>query len=285
MDAFLTKLFSILDSAAMLSAGFYGLFFFVAIWGAISDRNTNPNIFSSVLRYYHQSTSSPAIIFHIFFACVSLRFVVSLFSQDSFEIVIWTFFFFLAVLSWFSSFITSVSPTDYSDLEETTEDLAFEKLRPRRHKKESSLTQIVPRRKDRLLSRTEQNLARLERTVSDQLDLLEKDLPANRPSAKPIIMERLQPYLQHSTKEAQTWDDDFDYAATARTLIFNIAFDAISSGQYHLHAGVINPMTAGPNLLAITYRCLDWAVEHGHITEEEKETTLKTLRTNIKSVG
>lgn len=285
MDAFFSKLVAILDSAAMLSAGLYGLFFLVAIWGAISDRNTNPNIFSSALRYYHQSTSAPAFIFYVLFGCVSLRFLLSWFSKDPFEIGFWAVFFLLALLSWFSSFITSVSSSDYADLEESVSEQAMEKLHPPRHKKPAPLTQIVSRRKDRFLSRSEQNLARLERTVSAQLDLLEKDLPDGRLSAKPIIMDGLQPYLQHSTKEAQTWDDDFDYAATARTLIFNIAFDAISSGQYNLHAGVINPMTAGPNLLAITYRCLDWAVEHGHITEEEKETTLKTLRANIKSVG
>ena len=284
MDTFLPKVLQVLNSAAQVSAGIYGLFFFVAVIGAINDRHECPKVFSSALRYYHQATSSPSVLFHIFFACVSLRFVISLFLHDSFEIGFWAFFFLIALLSVLSSFPFTVSAADRADLADAVTERAEQELSPHPRKR-ASLTQVIPRRKDCFLSRAEQNLARLERTVSDQLDLLERDLPSNHTPAKPIIMAGLQPYLQHNSEDAKTWGDDFDYATTARTLIFNIAFDTISSGKYHLHTGVINPMDAGPNLLAITCRCLDWAFEHGHITAEEKESTLNTLRENIKSVG
>lgn len=285
MPALLLRIFDFLNNLALFSYSIFSLFFIVSIISAISNRHSCPQIFQSFFRNYQQSTSSPFVIFRIMSFSVILRFLFSFFLNQSSDLGFWTFGLILVLLSLFSSYITSISASDYADLADSVTKQATQKLSSHHHKNPSFLNQIVPRRKDKLLSLAEENLARLERTVSDQVDLLERDLPESRPSAKPIIMEMLQPYLQNNIEDAKTWGNDFDYAKTARILIFNIAFDSISSGKYNLYTGIINPMSAGPNLLTITQRCLDWAYEHGHITAEEKESTLKTLHENIRFVG
>lgn len=128
------------------------------------------------------------------------------------------------------------------------------------------------------------NMRRFEQMVSDLLDSMEDSFTDGKPSAKPIVMEALKPYLQNYTESSKNWDD-FDYANYSYSTIFHIAFDALSSGRFHISTGSINPLGPGPHLLKIVHTCLNWSCDNGYITDEEKAETISCLNNNIHSAG
>lgn len=128
------------------------------------------------------------------------------------------------------------------------------------------------------------NIRRFEQMVSDLLDSMEDSFTDGKPSAKPIVMEALKPYLQNYTESSKNWDD-FDYANYSYSTIFHIAFDALSSGRFHISTGSINPLGPGPHLLKIVHTCLNWSCDNGYITDEEKAETISCLNNNIHSAG
>ena len=105
------------------------------------------------------------------------------------------------------------------------------------------------------------------------------------PSAKDDILEEAQKYFDDSREEAATWGPDFDYVSTAYILLFNISFDLLTSGRYHIAPGMINPSSSAPNLRRFISASLDWAVDHGTITAEQKAEQLSMLAQGIAAAG
>ncbi len=151
--------------------------------------------------------------------------------------------------------------------------------------KSKPVNQSVNRFSDKVRTRSASNLAQLHKVISETLDLLESSTKDGKPSAKQIVLSGLAPYFNASKEEAATWSEDYDYAKSARILIFNIAFDELSTGKYNLGTGFINPMGEGVHLQFYVQSCLNWSFDRGYITEQERDETLTALRKNISSVG
>ena len=151
--------------------------------------------------------------------------------------------------------------------------------------KSKPVNQSVNRFSDKVRTRSASNLAQLHKVISETLDLLESSTKDGKPSAKQIVLSGLAPYFNASKEEAATWSEDYDYAKSARILIFNIAFDELSTGKYNLGTGFINPMGEGVHLQFYVQSYLNWSFDRGYITEQELDETLTALRKNISSVG
>ena len=131
------------------------------------------------------------------------------------------------------------------------------------------------------------HLNRLEAEISKILDMWEEKLNPMQQSAKPIIMEYLHSdFNQKEVLElAASWSNNFDYSFEAHKGIYQLAIRALTSGKYHLSYGVLNPMGPGPHLNGFVHLYLNWAVEQGYLTPEEKTDELSLLANQIAQVG
>ena len=68
-------------------------------------------------------------------------------------------------------------------------------------------------------------------------------------------------------------------------LIACIAGNLVSSGQYHIYRGVLNPMGPGEDLLKILDLALDELVAMGDISKEEAAEQKEVVRKNIEEMG
>jgi hypothetical protein len=69
------------------------------------------------------------------------------------------------------------------------------------------------------------------------------------------------------------------------SLITYISGNLISSGQYHIYRGVLNPMGPGEDLLKILDSGLDELVAMGDMSEEEAMEQKEVVRKNIEEMG
>lgn len=105
------------------------------------------------------------------------------------------------------------------------------------------------------------------------------------PSAKNDINVILKKTLEAAYDEFKEWDGTENYDRIANAMLADITFDMLSSGKYHLYAGMLNPMNCTKNLRRIYEKAMCYAVQIGEITEKEKQEQLDLLRENISSIG
>lgn len=102
---------------------------------------------------------------------------------------------------------------------------------------------------------------------------------------KNVVLKNAISEIQTIEKSGITSEADFDGITAAYTMIYNITFDLLSSGEYHVYRGELNPMNESSHLYSVCLQCLEWAEKHGQITNEEKEEQLEILKENIQHVG
>ena len=100
---------------------------------------------------------------------------------------------------------------------------------------------------------------------------------------KNILLKYINPIIQNSKEQAKRWDSTFDYEKNIYGVISNISFDLVASGHFHIHRGHLTP--TGEYLHQIHDLTLYWLYNNNHITKEQKNTNMKALLDNIKSVG
>lgn len=106
------------------------------------------------------------------------------------------------------------------------------------------------------------------------------------PSCKPAIEKYTVRLLNDCKEEIAEWNDsEFDYEKMARTIIVNAAFDLLTSGKYHIGAGVLNPMSCVKKLEAVYINAMKEAVQTGEITEDELKEQYMYLRKCISEAG
>ncbi len=67
--------------------------------------------------------------------------------------------------------------------------------------------------------------------------------------------------------------------------IANVSGDYLSSGDYHLHRGILNPKRIGSDLLRIFDGALDELLNSGYMDEREAKEQKDGIREQIKQVG
>ena len=100
-----------------------------------------------------------------------------------------------------------------------------------------------------------------------------------------VIFSELHKHFPKGKQESKTWKSDFDYDLTAKKIIFNITWDEVASGNYHLYYGVLNPMRIGPELQSLCVSCLYEFAEKGYISESERDEQISLLQYKISIVG
>ena len=67
--------------------------------------------------------------------------------------------------------------------------------------------------------------------------------------------------------------------------IANVSGDYVSSGEYHLYRGILNPMGIGSDLLKIFDGALDELINCGYMDERQAKEQKDGIREQIKQVG
>lgn len=135
---------------------------------------------------------------------------------------------------------------------------------------------ILPLKNDEC--RRKANLFR-ETVRNEIISVQDKKLP----SCEDIIMAKLDSEIMSHIDEFDEWEDDVDYSKVSISNLYNIAFDMVASGQYHLYTGILKP--DGQQLRYICSKCLEKANRNGYITTEEMKQQLRVLQESIQEVG
>ena len=131
----------------------------------------------------------------------------------------------------------------------------------------------------------EKNIDYLKLRIKNIIELLEGEMHDSYPKCEFVLIEEIYKQIDSLKNNAETWKKDFDYNFLSYKLIYNSAFDLLSSGKFHLYYGVLNPMNESTHLYKICISCLNWYIETSRCTEEQKREQLEILDENIKSVG
>ena len=134
-------------------------------------------------------------------------------------------------------------------------------------------------------SKKVKNIDYLKLRIRNIVELLEGEIHDNYPKCDSVLVKEIYEQIDRLKNNAEDWGKNFDYNFLAYKLIYNSAFNLLSSGKFHLYHGVLNPMNESTHLYKICISCLNWYVETGRCTEEQKAEQLEILNENITSVG
>jgi len=102
-------------------------------------------------------------------------------------------------------------------------------------------------------------------------------------SCREMLVNEFQSEMKKHRSEVRGFGSDTDYYEIAWSWIVNMAFDHLSSGEFHFYAGQLKPQ--GRMMLIIYQYGMNWAFERGHISQEEYDEQLTLLRETISSLG
>lgn len=105
----------------------------------------------------------------------------------------------------------------------------------------------------------------------------------NYPSCEELVMDEVDKVIEESCNEFGEWEDDVDFLKVSLTNLYNITFDMLSTGKYHVYSGVLN--VTGNQLRNICTGCLYKAYKNNYITEEEYEDQLTVISESIQNIG
>ena len=132
-----------------------------------------------------------------------------------------------------------------------------------------------------LFNNNEKKIKKLRNKIIEVLSLIQN--PSDL-SAENDILSVFDTMMKKNSKQASSWDKNFDYEYTAYKLIYNTAFDLLCSGRYHIWAGELNPLSPAPNLYRACEKCLDYYILKGTATEHERKEQLNYLHDCIKQL-
>lgn len=100
-----------------------------------------------------------------------------------------------------------------------------------------------------------------------------------------LLMGRLSQTLDAREDEVAQWTATTDYLALAYKLLYHLAFDSLTSGQFHICRGELNPASEALHLVTVCNACLDWYVSRGIISPAQKTEQEELLVEEITVVG
>ena len=128
------------------------------------------------------------------------------------------------------------------------------------------------------------NSTRLLNICGDLIDNYQRG--RHKPSCKQDLMELIDTRVRAAKDEIAEWKDyDTDYIKIAHTLLAHASFDLLASGEYHIFAGVLNPMSCADNLMDVYKASMEYGVHHGLLDDETREEQYRYLISCIMSVG
>lgn len=126
------------------------------------------------------------------------------------------------------------------------------------------------------------NRAKLMSLISQTIDFYESSYQGFGLSCKNDLVKAIEKDINRSKEEIANWQDyDTDYLYIAHVMIQTTSFEMLSSGMYNSGRGTLAPHTCAKKMLHVHNKCLESAMEHKWITEEDFEETKTNLRLNI----
>ena len=71
----------------------------------------------------------------------------------------------------------------------------------------------------------------------------------------------------------------------SRTLLLNKCYSLLSSGEFHIHFGTLNPYGIAPSLRKVYEGCAKWLLDNNYLTKEQYDENHRCLQENIDMVG
>lgn len=135
-------------------------------------------------------------------------------------------------------------------------------------------------------SKIEKNKSKFYSICENLILEYEKDTAITTPSSKNDVMLWIKNDIETSSDIKEFFSDStIDYNEYANIFISRAAFSLLTSGTYHIHYGVLNPMGIAKNLKAIYNCAILWALNNGKISEKQKEEQYNLLMEGISQVG
>jgi len=122
-------------------------------------------------------------------------------------------------------------------------------------------------------------------TFEYTIDTLENSFNDALPSCKILLLNSVQPIVDNSIEQSRNWDENFNYTSMVYKTLYNLCFDLLSTGRFHIYKGILNPLNESQHLLKMLYSCLDYYVDNNYIDKSTKNEQLKILEENIANVG
>lgn len=145
---------------------------------------------------------------------------------------------------------------------------------------------VMKSSKKEMSGTTEQNAKRLLDLCESFISKYEAQAPNTLiPSSRSDLMERIQKQVR-ADNEIPTWRKSAEeYDKIANVLLANASFDLLASGNYHIHAGTLNPMNCSGKMMAVYNGAMRWSVENGYNDEKTRQEQYDYLLKCISEVG
>lgn len=135
-------------------------------------------------------------------------------------------------------------------------------------------------------SKAKRNTKKLLNVCEDLIDEYESRNTRISASCKVDLLASINSELQRAQDELAEWEDyDTDYVKIAHTLLAQHTFDLLSSGKYHIFAGMLNPIGCSSNLMTVYKESMKWGVKNKLLTEDERQEQYEFLIRCISQVG
>lgn len=107
-----------------------------------------------------------------------------------------------------------------------------------------------------------------------------------KPSCKSDLLELINSRVSVAKAEIIEWkDSDTDYIKIAHTMLAHAAFDLLASGRYHIHTGMLNPMSCADNLMDVYNASMKYGIKINLLDEETRKEQYEYLLQCISEVG
>ena len=127
----------------------------------------------------------------------------------------------------------------------------------------------------------------IEKRIHNSLDEIEAQIAI---SAFPIIKKELMDYIKNNRDEFRKAENSEEYKSfdpfrwSGEELIF-MGISILGSGKYHMHRGLLNPLSEGPELRSIVLKTIDLMVDRNYYTEDNRNDLQFNLGEAIRTVG
>lgn len=111
------------------------------------------------------------------------------------------------------------------------------------------------------------------------VDEYERPIGIGNQSCKERILELIKESLGSYTPNIDNVEKQ------SRTLILNKCYSLLSSGEFHIYSGTLNPYGIAPSIRRVYEGCAKWLLDNNHLTKEQYDENHRRLQENIHSVG
>lgn len=129
------------------------------------------------------------------------------------------------------------------------------------------------------------NRKKLIETCTCLIDKYEKCNPQIVPSCKPDMENEIRDMINCQKEELATFNNETNYIEIAHNLISHASFNLLTSGKYHLYAGILNPIGCSSNIMTVFKKTMLYALENKILTQDEVDEETHLLLKGISEVG